>query len=117
MSSDPSKLSYEDAAARLGITVDELKELRTDGRIRDYPDYGNWTFKADEVDALAEELDVPLLGQIPLLQALREGGDVGRPIIVADPDGEAATVFTEMARLLAEEYLPTRRYNEGLKLV
>ena len=67
--------------------------------------------------ALAEELDVPLLGQIPLLQALREGGDVGRPIIVADPDGEAATVFTEMARLLAEEYLPTRRYNEGLKLV
>ncbi|MBK00996.1 MAG: sodium:proton antiporter [Acidimicrobiaceae bacterium] len=68
-------------------------------------------------EALAEELDVPLLGQIPLLQALREGGDVGRPIIVADPDGEAATVFTEMARLLAEEYLPTRRYNEGLKLV
>lgn len=67
--------------------------------------------------ALAEELDVPLLGQIPLLQALREGGDVGRPIIVADPDGEAATVFTEMARLLAEEYLPTRRYSEGLKLV
>ena len=68
-------------------------------------------------EALAEDLDVPLLGQIPLLQALREGGDVGRPIIVADPDGEAATVFTEMARLLAEEYLPTRRYNEGLKLV
>ena len=68
-------------------------------------------------EALAEELDVPLLGQIPLLQALREGGDVGRPIIVADPDGEAATVFAEMARLLTEEYLPTRRYNEGLKLV
>ena len=68
-------------------------------------------------EALAKELDVPLLGQIPLLQALREGGDVGRPIIVADPDGEAATVFTEMARLLTEEYLPTRRYNEGLKLV
>jgi ATP-binding protein involved in chromosome partitioning len=68
-------------------------------------------------EALAKELDVPLLGQIPLLQALREGGDVGRPIIVADPDGEAATVFAEMARLLTEEYLPTRRYNEGLKLV
>jgi len=26
-------------------------------------------------------------------------------------------VFKEMARLLTEEYLPTRRYNEGLKLV
>tara|TARA_Y100000758_G_scaffold258716_1_gene196300 strand:- start:417 stop:1559 length:1143 start_codon:yes stop_codon:yes gene_type:complete len=68
-------------------------------------------------EALAEELDVPLLGQIPLLQELREGGDTGRPITVADPDSEAAKVFAEMARLLTEEYLPTRRYNEGLKLV
>ncbi|HIF66668.1 MAG TPA: MRP family ATP-binding protein [Acidimicrobiia bacterium] len=68
-------------------------------------------------EALAEELGVPLLGQIPLLQELREGGDTGRPITVADPDSEAANVFTEMARLLTEEYLPTRRYNEGLKLV
>jgi ATP-binding protein involved in chromosome partitioning len=68
-------------------------------------------------EALAEELDVPLLGQIPLLQELREGGDTGRPITVADPDSEAANVFTEMARLLTEEYLPTRRYNEALKLV
>lgn len=68
-------------------------------------------------EALAEELGVPLLGQIPLLQELREGGDTGRPITVADPDSEAANVFTEMARLLTEEYLPTRRYNEALKLV
>ncbi|HIL04802.1 MAG TPA: MRP family ATP-binding protein [Acidimicrobiia bacterium] len=68
-------------------------------------------------EVLAEELGVPLLGQIPLLQELREGGDTGRPITVADPDSEAANVFTEMARLLTEEYLPTRRYNEGLKLV
>lgn len=68
-------------------------------------------------EALAEELGVPLLGQIPLLQELREGGDTGRPITVADPDSEVAKVFAEMARLLTEEYLPTRRYNEGLKLV
>lgn len=68
-------------------------------------------------EALAEELGVPLLGQIPLLQELREGGDTGRPITVADPDSEVAKVFAEMARLLTEEYLPTRRYSEGLKLV
>ncbi len=68
-------------------------------------------------EALAEELGVPLLGQIPLVPELREGGDVGRPIIVADPTSETATIFGEMARLLTEEYLPTRRYNEGLKLV
>ena len=38
---------------------------------------------------LAEQLDVPLLGQVPLVPALREGGDDGRPIVAVDPDGEA----------------------------
>ena len=74
-------------------------------------------FGAGGGEALAEELGVPLLGKIPLMEELREGGDGGRPITVADPTCEAATVFVEMARLLTEEYLPTRRYNEGLKLV
>ena len=68
-------------------------------------------------EALANELDVPLLGQVPLVTELREGGDVGRPIVVSNPESEAASIFREMARLLTEEYLPTRRYNEGLKLV
>ena len=68
-------------------------------------------------EALANELDVPLLGQVPLVTELREGGDVGRPIVVSNPESEAASIFREMARPLAEEYLPTRRYNEGLKLV
>ena len=68
-------------------------------------------------EALANELEVPLLGQVPLVTELREGGDVGRPIVVSNPESEAASIFREMARLLTEEYLPTRRYNEGLKLV
>ena len=66
---------------------------------------------------LAETLGVPLLGQVPLVPDLREGSDVGNPITVSDPDSEAAQVFVEMARLLEEEHLPTRRYNEGLKLI
>ncbi len=66
---------------------------------------------------LADELEVPLLGQIPIVAALREGGDSGRPITVLDPENESSKVFFEMARLLEEEHLPTRRYNEGLKLL
>ena len=66
--------------------------------------------------ALAAELEVPLLGQVPLVPKLREGGDTGHPIVVADPQSEAAETFVEMARLLTTEYLPTRRYSEGLKL-
>ena len=40
--------------------------------------------------ALAERLEVPLIGQVPLVPAMREGGDDGRPIVAVDPDSEAA---------------------------
>ena len=48
--------------------------------------------------ALSEELDVPLLGQIPLVPALREGADRGQPVTIADPGGEAAAAFEALAR-------------------
>jgi ATP-binding protein involved in chromosome partitioning len=66
---------------------------------------------------LAELLGVTLVGQVPLVPALREGGDVGRPIVVTEPEGETALVFAEMARRIDEELQPTRRYNPGLKLI
>jgi ATP-binding protein involved in chromosome partitioning len=46
---------------------------------------------------LAEELDVPLLGQIPLVAAIREGGDAGHPVVAADPSSEAAAAFRQIA--------------------
>ncbi len=46
---------------------------------------------------LADELDVPLLGQLPLVPALREGGDDGRPITAVDPESEAAQIFQRIA--------------------
>jgi ATP-binding protein involved in chromosome partitioning len=46
---------------------------------------------------LAAVLGVPLIGQIPLVPALREGGDVGLPVTVSDPDGEASRAFGTMA--------------------
>jgi ATP-binding protein involved in chromosome partitioning len=49
---------------------------------------------------LAEELGVPLLGQIPLDPALREGGDRGEPITVTDPDSEASRAFAAVAEAI-----------------
>ncbi|MGH9152289.1 MAG: Mrp/NBP35 family ATP-binding protein [Acidimicrobiales bacterium] len=46
---------------------------------------------------LAAALGVPLLGRIPLVPALREGGDVGVPVTVSDPGGEASRAFAAMA--------------------
>jgi len=47
--------------------------------------------------ALAADLGVPLLCQVPLVPALREGGDDGRPVTVTDPDGEASVIFDHLA--------------------
>ncbi len=49
-----------------------------------------------------ERLGVPLLGQIPLTLALREGGDSGRPVVVFDPDSPAGMALLEAARRVAQ---------------
>ncbi|GHJ59627.1 iron-sulfur cluster carrier protein [Nocardioides sp. OK12] len=45
--------------------------------------------------------DVPVLGEIPLDTSLREGGDVGKPIVDADPTAPAAQVLSSVAERLA----------------
>lgn len=46
----------------------------------------------------AKDLKAPLLGQIPLDQAIREGGDQGKPIVLGQPDGKTAEVFKSIAQ-------------------
>lgn len=65
---------------------------------------------------LASELGVPLLAQIPLEPALREGGDLGEPVVVAHPESEAARAFVELASRVAAQG-PARVYRQELKLV
>ena len=48
-------------------------------------------------ELLSQELGVPLLGQIPLVPSLREGGDAGLPVVNELPDSEAAVAITEIA--------------------
>ncbi len=44
---------------------------------------------------------VPLLGQIPLDPAVRQGGDAGRPVVLADPDSPAAKALSSIAGSLS----------------
>jgi ATP-binding protein involved in chromosome partitioning len=67
-------------------------------------------------EELAAQLGVPLLAQIPLVPALREGGDDGRPITVAHPDDEAAVAFRAVAERLDTELTPKRIYRPELKI-
>jgi ATP-binding protein involved in chromosome partitioning len=65
---------------------------------------------------LAERLEVPLLGQVPLVPELRVGGDAGRPIATTDPSGPATEAFRVVAERIDVELAPTRRYHPELKL-
>ncbi len=64
---------------------------------------------------LADDLGVPLLGQVPLVPSIREGGDVGRPVVVADPTSEAASAFVALADSLVA-LGPARVYRKELTL-
>ena len=52
--------------------------------------------------ATAGRLGAPLLGQVPLAPEIREGGDRGIPVVVADPGGAVAGVFRSIAEALLE---------------
>jgi ATP-binding protein involved in chromosome partitioning len=73
-------------------------------------------FGAGGGQELADELGVPLLGQLPLLQALREGGDDGKPITVADPESETAKAFHAIATRIATELKPKKVFSAALKV-
>jgi ATP-binding protein involved in chromosome partitioning len=53
-------------------------------------------------ERLAAELELPLLGQIPLYQRVMEGGDKGSPIVLADPESSAAKALSSVAQRVAE---------------
>jgi ATP-binding protein involved in chromosome partitioning len=54
-------------------------------------------------ERLANELELPLLGQIPLFQRVMEGGDKGTPIVVADPESPAAKALVGVAKRVTEQ--------------
>jgi ATP-binding protein involved in chromosome partitioning len=72
-------------------------------------------FGAGGGQALADDLEVPLLGRIPLVPDVRVGADTGVPVRVADPGGEAALAFEALATRV-EELGPARIYRRELNV-
>jgi ATP-binding protein involved in chromosome partitioning len=54
-------------------------------------------------EAMATSLGLPFLGRIPLYQPIREGGDAGVPLMIAEPDAPAARAITLAAERLAAQ--------------
>lgn len=65
------------------------------------PDNKYFIFGKDGGKNLAEKFDVPLLGQIPLVQGIRESGDSGLPAVMKE--GVTADAFRALAESLARQ--------------
>jgi ATP-binding protein involved in chromosome partitioning len=53
--------------------------------------------------AMAAELKIPFLGEVPIDTRVRSGGDQGRPVVVEAPDSPAALAFREVAGKVAAQ--------------
>jgi ATP-binding protein involved in chromosome partitioning len=54
-------------------------------------------------EGLAADMGVPFLGRLPIYQPIREGGDAGIPLIVAEPASSAAKAFLTVAERAAAQ--------------
>lgn len=65
------------------------------------PDNKYYIFGNQGAQYMAEDLGIPVLGEIPLIQSIREAGDVGRPAALQE-DSKIAAIYTETAQKMIE---------------
>lgn len=64
-------------------------------------------------ERMAAEYDVPLLGALPLDGGIREQADSGRPTVAADPEGQVAGLYRQIARRMAARLALAGGEDEG----
>lgn len=108
--STPQEIALADARKGVAMFQQEAINVPVLGIIEnmayftpeELPDNKYYIFGKEGAKNLAEDLDVPFLGEIPLVQSIREAGDVGRPAALqtASPIEEA---FEELTKNVVQE--------------
>ncbi len=88
------------AQAQLNVPIIGLVENMAYFTPEELPGKRYYIFGKDGGKNLAEEYDLPFLGQIPLVQTIREGGDQGVPVMMSD-DEISRNAFGSFANLVA----------------
>ncbi len=86
---------------QLGVSVLGIVENMSYFIPPDAPDRAYDIFGSGGGEKTSKELNVPLIGCIPLEIALREGGDDGTPIVVSQPDSASAKALKAIAEQIA----------------
>jgi ATP-binding protein involved in chromosome partitioning len=95
--STPQKVALIDARKAIGMFNLEQINVPVIGMIEnmayftpdELPDNKYFIFGQDGLKSLAQENNLPLLGEIPLVQSIREAGDAGRPAILQETSAQA----------------------------
>ncbi len=72
--------------AQLNVPVLGLVENMSYFTPKELPNNKYYIFGKDGGRRLADEYDIPFLGQIPIVQGIREGGDIGVPVMMSDDE-------------------------------
>ncbi|MFP4298799.1 MAG: Mrp/NBP35 family ATP-binding protein [Spirulinaceae cyanobacterium] len=103
----PQNVSLQDARRglkmfeQLGVNVLGIVENMSYFIPPDLPEKSYDIFGSGGGEKTAKELNVPLLGCIPLELPVREGGDRGIPVVIAEPNSPSAIALTQVAQQLA----------------
>ena len=84
-----------------GIPVLGLIENMAYFTPEELPDNKYYIFGKQGAQFMAEDLGIPVLGEIPLIQSIREAGDVGRPVALQE-GSKIAEIYKETAQKMIE---------------
>lgn len=98
--------------AQMNVPIIGLVENMSYFSPAELPGHKYYIFGKEGGRRLAEEYDLPFLGEIPLVQSIREGGDAGIPIMAAD-DSITKTAFAEFAGTVARSVSMRNAHMKG----
>ena len=108
--STPQEVALADARKGISMFMGEKVNVPILGLVEnmawftpaELPNNKYYLFGKEGCKRLAEELNIPLLGQIPIVQSICEGGDNGEPV-ACKPDSITGQAFAELAKRVVEQ--------------
>jgi len=108
--STPQEVALADARKGVAMFMQEAINVPVLGVVEnmayftpeELPDNKYYIFGKEGAQNLASDLKIPFLGEVPLVQSIREAGDVGRPAALQE-EGPLKEAFEEITRNVARE--------------